>query len=74
MDILFIYPPISVSEKDTPEMWGTTTGGNLPPLGITQLSSYLREKGFKVGLIDGVIEDLSIDQMVEKVLSSTQKS
>ncbi|MEK7200873.1 MAG: radical SAM protein [Patescibacteria group bacterium] len=72
MDILFIYPPISVSERYARNV-GTTTGGNLPPLGITQLSSYLREKGFKVGLIDGVIEDLSIDQMVEKVLELNPK-
>ncbi len=72
MDILFIYPPISVSERYVRNV-GKGTGGNLPPLGIAQLSSYLREKGVKVGLIDGVTEDFSTDQMVEKALEYDPK-
>ncbi len=71
MDILFIYPPISVNERYV--ISAGKTGGNLPPLGIAQLSSYLREKGVKVGLIDSVIEDFSIDQIVEKVFEFNPK-
>ncbi|MEK7116796.1 MAG: radical SAM protein [Patescibacteria group bacterium] len=72
MDILFIYPPISVSERYARNV-GKNAGGNLPPLGIAQLSSYLREKGIRVGLIDGVIENMNLNRMVEKALGLNPK-
>lgn len=72
MDILFIYPPISVNERYARNV-GKGAGGNLPPLGIAQLSSYLREKGISVGLIDGATEDCSTEQMMEKVLKLDPK-
>jgi len=72
MDILFIYPPISVNERYDRNV-GKKAGGNLPPLGITQLSSYLREKGLKVGLIDAATENYSNEQMVEMALNLNPK-
>ena len=72
MDILFIYPPISVSKKIR-QKWGQLPVAICHPWELLS-PPHLSEKGFKVGLIDGVIEDLSIDQMVEKVLELNPKS
>jgi len=71
MDILFVYPPLSVNErygKDVGE-----TGGNLPPLGIAYLAAYAREKHFTVGVIDGVIDKYTIASLVKKVLELDPK-
>ena len=43
-DILFVYPPISVSERYGKKV--SEVGGNLPPLGVAYLAAYAREKGY----------------------------
>ncbi|MBS3132497.1 cobalamin-dependent protein [Candidatus Woesearchaeota archaeon] len=65
MDILFVYPPISVNERYASNVGNV--GGNLSPLGIALLAAFLREKGFSVGIIDAVAEDYSVGELVERI-------
>ncbi|MDD3985486.1 MAG: radical SAM protein [Methanobacterium sp.] len=65
MDILFVYPPISVNERYNKNLG--KVGGDLPPLGIAQLASYLREKKFEVGLIDAVALDYTVEKLIEEI-------
>lgn len=41
-----------------------------PPIGLAYLASVLRENGFKVRIIDNVVERLSIDEIVKRVRDS----
>ncbi len=38
-----------------------------PPIGLAYLASVLRENGFKVKIIDNVVENLSLDEIVRRV-------
>lgn len=71
MDILFIYPSISVDERYSRKVGDV--GGNLPPLGIAQLAAFLREKGFEVGVIDAVALNYTVDELTKKVLKLNPK-
>lgn len=42
-----------------------------PPIGLAYLASVLRENGFKVRIIDNVVEKLSLDEIVKNVRDST---
>ena len=66
MDILLIYPPLSVDERYGNRRLGKV-GGNLPPLGITYIAAFLRREGFNVGLIDGPAQDTSEDDILRKI-------
>ncbi len=41
-----------------------------PPIGLAYIASVLRENGFKVRIIDNVVEKLSLDEIVKKVKDS----
>lgn len=66
MDILFIYPPLSVSARYGRRRLGKV-GGHLPPLGVVYIAGFLREAGFDAGIIDGPVEDLSDKEILEKI-------
>lgn len=66
MDILLIYPPLSVNERYGNKRLGKV-GGNLPPLGIAYIASYLRQAGFSVGIIDGPASDLTEEAMLGEI-------
>ncbi len=66
MDLLFVYPPISVHERYASNVGNA--GGNLAPIGIAQVAAFLREKGFTVDIIDAVIEGYTVDETMEKIL------
>lgn len=51
VDILFIFPPTTVSNRYGKKNLGKL-GGDLPPLGMGSLAAFLREKGFGVGFLD----------------------
>ena len=51
IDILFINPPSSISERYGKEDMGEV-GGDLIPLGMASLAAYIREKGYGVGVLD----------------------
>lgn len=58
MEILLIYPPLSIQERYGNRRIGKS-GGHLPPLGIAYISAYLRERGYTVGLIDALASDMT---------------
>jgi len=58
MDILLIYPPLSVKERYGNRKIGSS-GGHLPPLGIAGIAAYLRKSGYDVGLIDALALDMT---------------
>ena len=66
VDLLFVYPPISVHERYASNVGNA--GGNLAPIGIAQVAAFLREKGFTVDIIDAVIEGYTVDETMEKIL------
>ena len=45
-------------------------GFKTPPIGLAYIASILRENGFKVRIIDNVVEKLSLDEIVKKVKDS----
>ncbi len=51
IDILFINPPSSISERYGKEDMGEV-GGDLIPLGMASLAAYIRKKGYGVGVLD----------------------
>ena len=51
IDILFINPPSTISERYGKDDMGEV-GGDLIPLGMASLAAYIREKGFGVIEID----------------------
>ena len=51
IDILFINPPDSTAERYGKKDMGEV-GGDLIPLGMASLASYIREKGYGVGVLD----------------------
>ena len=44
------------------------TGGDLAPLGLTQLAAYLRQYQYSVGIIDAVVDRYEIDELVDKII------
>jgi len=51
IDILFINPPSTISERYGKKDMGEV-GGDLIPLGMASLAAYIREKGYGVGVLD----------------------
>lgn len=66
MDILLIYPPLSVDERYGNRRLGKV-GGHLPPLGIAYIAAFLRSRGFSVGIIDGPGNDLKEKDILQKI-------
>jgi radical SAM superfamily enzyme YgiQ (UPF0313 family) len=66
VDILLVFPPTTVAERYG-KNWIGDSGGDLPPLGICYIASYLREQGYGVGILDCPALGLSLDRIVEVV-------
>jgi len=66
LDVMFIYPPVSVEERYSRKV-GKSIGGDLPPLGIASLAAYLRENGFTVDAVDCVGLRLTVEDIVARV-------
>jgi hypothetical protein len=64
MDILLIYPPITLAERYGKKIFGKI-GGHLPPLGLAYLSAVLRDAGFTVSIIDGPACNLDEQGLLE---------
>ena len=64
IDILLIFPPSSVAERYGKENVGKS-GGDILPLGIAYIASYLREKGLGVGVLDTCALGLDYSQVLE---------
>lgn len=63
LDILLIYPPIYFDKKGEAKYLDVEHA----PLGILYLASALREKGYKVDVVDVGVENLSLTQLITRV-------
>ena len=67
IDILFINPPSTISERYGKDDMGEV-GGDLIPLGMASLAAYIREKGFGVGVLDCPTLRIDNDKVYEIIL------
>ncbi|MDR4496973.1 MAG: B12-binding domain-containing radical SAM protein [Candidatus Scalindua sp.] len=65
MKILLIYPPIRNEEVYSKY---SKAAPCLPPLGICYLSRYLLDAGYKVKIIDCVVERLNLDELKTRIV------
>ncbi|MCL2187134.1 MAG: B12-binding domain-containing radical SAM protein [Defluviitaleaceae bacterium] len=63
--ILFIYPPISKKERYSSDIGNS--GGRQIPLGIYYLAGYMLSKGYEVQVIDAEAENLTAEEIVQRV-------
>ena len=63
-DIIFINPPLSHEQR-----YGVKhkAGGQTPPTGLALLAAIMREKGYKVGLIDCPALDISYEDTAKQI-------
>ncbi len=66
LDILLIYPALSVKKRYGNRPVGAT-GGHLPPLGILSVAAYLRERNYSVAVIDALANNWGPEEIVEYV-------
>lgn len=66
LDILLIYPALSVSERYGNRNMGKV-GGHLPPLGILSIAAYVREKGYSVDVIDALIKNWGPEEIKQYI-------
>ncbi|MBI5144905.1 MAG: cobalamin B12-binding domain-containing protein [Candidatus Omnitrophica bacterium] len=66
LDILLIYPPLSINERYGKRRLGRV-GGNLPPLGLAYIASFLREHKFNVDIIDGPTSEMTEEEILKKI-------
>jgi anaerobic magnesium-protoporphyrin IX monomethyl ester cyclase len=72
LDILLIFPQIGINERYSRNVG--SVGGHIPPLGLASLAAYIREKGFKVGILDAAVEGLSEKTVARKVVESRPRA
>lgn len=63
MDILLLFPPISLKERYGKRIG--TVKGIVPPLGLAFLASFVRQKDFSVKVIDAVADDFTNEKLIE---------
>ena len=61
MKVQLIYPPLIPGEKPR---YG------LQPLGVLYLATFLQRHGVETGVIDGEIEGLTVDEIVQRIAAS----
>ncbi len=67
VDLMLIYPPITVEERYAHNV-GKRVGGDLPPLGIACLAAYVREKGgYTVDAVDSIGLNLGLDDLISRI-------
>ena len=74
LDVEFIFPPLSVSERYGSRNIGKGHEGHLPPLGLASLAAYLIEKKYKVDIIDALADELTDKEIIEKILQDNPKA
>jgi len=66
--VLLINPPITSDQRRGP--LGPVIKSlyfNSPPLGLAYIAAVLERDGIRVGLIDAAVEDLSVEQTVDRI-------
>ena len=66
MDILLLFPPLSVDERYGNRKLGDV-GGHLPPFGLACIASYIREHSFSVGIVDAPAENMDSGQVLDYI-------
>lgn len=66
VDVLFIFPPYTLEERYGSKKMAKV-GGNLPPLGLAYIASYLMKHNFSVDIIDATVLELSEDELIAKI-------
>ena len=74
LDVEFIFPPLSVSERYGSRNIGKGHEGHLPPLGLASLAAYLIEKEYKVDIIDALADELTDKEIIEKIAQDNPKA
>lgn len=65
MKISLIFPPLILKHR-----YGHSVGdagGNLPPLGLLHIAAVLEQGGHEVQIIDSPVENLDLDQVIERI-------
>ncbi|MFH1209763.1 MAG: radical SAM protein [archaeon] len=66
MDLMLIYPPLSVEERYARKT-GKNIGGHLPPLGIATLGAFAREHKFSVDVLDCLALDINNQDILNRI-------
>lgn len=66
MNVMLIYPPVSVEERYARGV-GKGVGGDLPPLGIASLAAFIRERGYSVDAVDSVGLNLTVEDLLRRI-------
>jgi radical SAM superfamily enzyme YgiQ (UPF0313 family) len=66
LDILLIFPPISVNERYNIKVGDV--GGHLPPLGLAYIASSLEKKGYTVEILDAPALEMNVDNVINKII------
>ena len=72
LDVVFIYPSLSVQERYGGRNIGNV-GGHVPPIGIMSLAAYVREKGYSADVIDAVINNWSTEEIINYIRAEKPK-
>src|SRR3989338_6649066 len=72
VDVELIFPPVSTKERYRKGV-AKDAGGHVMPLGIAMISAYLKEKGIEVSVIDAAPDDLSPEQILDKIKKDSPK-
>src|SRR3989344_887462 len=73
MDLLFIFPTLKKEESYSEIKISNKAGGFLPPLDIATLAAYLIENNFQVGILDPIIENMSLEDIISYVKEKDPK-
>jgi anaerobic magnesium-protoporphyrin IX monomethyl ester cyclase len=71
-DIFFIFPSCTHEDRYAGKNIGDV-GGNLPPLGILYLASYLRQHKFSVAVEDAATSRISDEDLMNKIRGCSPK-
>ena len=74
LDVEFIFPPLSVSERYGSRNIGKGHEGHLPPLGLASLAAYLIDKKYRVDIIDALANELTDNEIIEKISQDNPKA
>jgi len=64
-DIVLLFPP----DTNKPYRELEDAGSLLPPVGISYIAGFLREKGIKTSIVDAYAEKLTIHETVERIVA-----
>ena len=72
MDLLLLFPPLSVEERYGNRKLGDV-GGHLPPFGLACIAAYVRKQSFSVKIIDALAENLTVEDILEDIKKQQPK-